>query len=42
MIKPAVSLGETSVLTWTLDGCTLLTVEIAPYSGRLYQYDGAC
>jgi ATP-dependent DNA helicase RecG len=42
MIKPAVPLGETSVLTWTIDGCTLLTVEIPPNSGRLYQYDGAC
>jgi ATP-dependent DNA helicase RecG len=42
MIKPAVSLGETSVQSWTLDSCTLLTVEIPPNSGRLYQYDGAC
>ena len=42
MIKLAVPLGETSVQIWTLDGCTLLTVEIPPNSGRLYQYDGAC
>jgi ATP-dependent DNA helicase RecG len=42
MIKPAVPLGETSVQIWTIDGCTLLTVEIPPNSGRLYQYDGAC
>jgi ATP-dependent DNA helicase RecG len=42
MIKPAVPLSETSVQTWTLDSCTLLTVEIPPNSGRLYQYDGAC
>jgi ATP-dependent DNA helicase RecG len=42
MIKPAVALSETSVQTWTIDGCTLLTVEIPPNSGRLYQYDGAC
>jgi predicted HTH transcriptional regulator len=27
MIKPAVPLSETSVQTWTLDGCTLVTVE---------------
>lgn len=42
MIKPAVPLSETSVETWTLDGVTLLTVEIPPNSGQLYQYDGAC
>jgi predicted HTH transcriptional regulator len=42
MIKPAVPLCETSVQIWTLDGCTLLTVEIPSNSGRLYQYDGAC
>jgi ATP-dependent DNA helicase RecG len=42
MIKPAVPLGETSVQIWTLDGCTFVTVEIPPNSGRLYQYDGAC
>jgi predicted HTH transcriptional regulator len=42
MIKPAVPLSETSVQTWTLDGCTLVTVEIPPNSGRLYQYNGAC
>src|SRR5215212_7204329 len=42
MIKPAVLLSETSVQTWTVDGSTLLTVEISPNSGNLYQYDGAC
>ena len=42
MIKPAVALSETSVQTWTLDECTIVTVEIPPNSGRLYQYDGAC
>lgn len=42
MIKPAVPIGETSVQTWTLDGHTLLTVEIPANSGRLYQYDGVC
>ena len=42
MIKPAVLLSETSVQTWTLDSSTLLTVEIPPNSGNLYQYDGAC
>jgi predicted HTH transcriptional regulator len=42
MIKPTVLLSETSVQTWTLDGSTLLTVEISPNSGNLYQYDGAC
>ena len=42
MIKPAVALSETSVQTWTLDGATLLTVEIPPNGGTLYQYDGAC
>lgn len=41
MIKPAVSLSETSVQTWTLDGGTLVTVEVPPNTGRLYQYDGA-
>lgn len=42
MIKPAVPVGETSVQTWAIDGCTLLTVEIPSNGGRLYQYDGAC
>ena len=42
MIKPPVALSETCVQTWTLDDCRLLTVEIPPNSGRLYQYDGAC
>jgi predicted HTH transcriptional regulator len=42
MIKPAVALSETSVRPWTLDGTTLLTVEIPPNGGTLYQYDGAC
>jgi putative transposase len=42
MIKPALPITETSVQTWMLDDCTLVTVEIAPNSGRLYQYDGAC
>lgn len=42
MIKPAVSLSETSVRQWTLDGLTLITVEVPPNTGRLYQYDGAC
>jgi ATP-dependent DNA helicase RecG len=42
MIKPAVPLSETSVQTWVLDSCTLVTVEIPPNAGRLYQYDGAC
>jgi ATP-dependent DNA helicase RecG len=42
MIKPAVALSETSVRPWTLDGATLLTVEIPPNGGTLYQYDGAC
>ena len=34
MIKPAVPLGETSVQIWTIDGCTLLTVEIPPSGGE--------
>lgn len=42
MIKPAVPLSETSVQTWILDEHTIVTVEIPPNSGRLYQYDGAC
>src|SRR6266487_5012170 len=42
MIKPAMLLSETSVQIWTLDGCSLLTVEVPPNDGRLYQYDGAC
>ena len=41
MIKPAVALSETSVKTWTLDGATILTVEIPSNRGNLYQYDGA-
>jgi predicted HTH transcriptional regulator len=41
MAKPAVPLTETNVRTWTLDGRTLITVEIPPNSGRLFQYDGA-
>ncbi|GAB4446825.1 MAG: hypothetical protein OHK0015_50470 [Chloroflexi bacterium OHK40] len=28
--------------TWVLDGQTLVTVNIPPNTGRLYQYDGAC
>jgi ATP-dependent DNA helicase RecG len=39
MVKPAVPLGETSVQIWTIDGCTLLTVEIPPNSGRLLVHD---
>ncbi len=42
MIKPAVTLSETSVQTWALDGATILTVEIPQNGGTLYQYDGAC
>jgi predicted HTH transcriptional regulator len=42
MIKPAVSLSETSVQEWTLDGVILITVAVPPNTGRLYQYDGAC
>lgn len=42
MIKPPVSLAETSVQTWLLDGHTLVTVEVPGNSGRLYQYNGAC
>jgi predicted HTH transcriptional regulator len=42
MIKPTVSLSETSVRQWSLDGVILITVEIPPNAGRLYQYDGAC
>lgn len=42
MIKPQVSLAETCVQTWLLDGHTLVTVEVPGNSGRLYQYNGAC
>ncbi len=42
MIKPPVSLTETSVQTWHLDGHTLVTVEVPGNAGRLYQYNGAC
>jgi ATP-dependent DNA helicase RecG len=42
MIKPAVSLSDTSAQIWILDGCTLITAKIPPNSGRLYQYNGAC
>ncbi|WP_129674363.1 helix-turn-helix domain-containing protein [Candidatus Chloroploca sp. Khr17] len=42
MIKPPVSLAETSVQTWLLDGHTLVSVEVPGNSGRLYQYNGAC
>lgn len=42
MIKPAISLSETSVQQWSLDGVTLITVVVPPNAGRLYQYDGAC
>jgi hypothetical protein len=39
MIKPAVSLSETSVQTWQLDGQTLVTIVVPPNTGQLYQYD---
>lgn len=42
MIKPAVSLSETSVQQWSLDGVTLISVAVPPNRGQLYQYDGAC
>lgn len=42
MIKPPVSLAETSVQIWMLDGQTLVTVEVPGNAGRLYQYNGAC
>jgi len=41
MVKPPISLEETSVQTWVLDGQTLVTVTVPPNTGRLYQYDGA-
>lgn len=41
MIKPAVSLSETSVQQWNLDGATLISVVVPPNTDRLYQYDGA-
>jgi ATP-dependent DNA helicase RecG len=42
MLKPPVALSETSVQRWTLDGMTVLTVEVPRNNGQLYQYDGAC
>lgn len=42
MITPAVSLRETSVQQWTLDGVIVLTVVVPPNAGRPYQYAGAC
>jgi predicted HTH transcriptional regulator len=42
MVKPPISLDEASVQTWVLDGHTLVTVNVPPNTGRLYQYDGAC
>lgn len=42
MIKPPVTLTETSVQRRVLDGQTLVTVEVPANAGRLYQYNGAC
>lgn len=42
MIKPTVTLSETSLQQWDLDGVTLVTVVVPPNSGQLYQYNGAC
>lgn len=42
MIKPPVTLTETSVQRRVLDGQTLVTVEVPANTGRLYQYNGAC
>ena len=42
MIKPLVSLTETSVQTWLLDAHTLVTLEVPGNAGRRYQYSGAC
>lgn len=41
MVKQPISLDEASMQTWVLDGQTLVTVNIPPNTGRLYQYDGA-
>jgi ATP-dependent DNA helicase RecG len=42
MIKPPVPITETSVQIWHLDGQTLVTVDVPPNTGQLYQYNGAC
>src|SRR6266508_1234435 len=42
MIKPPLPIAEHAITTWLVDQRTLITLEIPPNAGRLYQYDGAC
>ena len=42
MIKPPISLSDSAVHTWSLGERPIVTVEIPPNDGRLYQYNGAC
>src|SRR5215470_10273949 len=42
MVKPPILLSDESIRTWSIDRRSLITVEIPPNDGRLYQYNGAC
>jgi predicted HTH transcriptional regulator len=42
MVKPAITLPDESICTWSLDDHTIVTVEIPANDGKLYQYNGAC
>jgi ATP-dependent DNA helicase RecG len=42
MVKPPISITDTSIRTWRLDSGTIITLTIEPNSGTLYQYNGAC
>ena len=41
MIRPPLTITDTTIRTWALDKRSLVTVEIPPTDGRLYQYAGA-
>jgi predicted HTH transcriptional regulator len=42
MVKLVIPLPDESIRTWSLDGRTIVSVEIPANDGKLYQYNGAC
>lgn len=42
MVKPPITIMDTSIRTWTLDSRAIITLAIGPNNGTLYQYNGAC
>jgi ATP-dependent DNA helicase RecG len=42
MVKPAITLSDKCIRTWSLVGHPVVTVEVPANDGILYQYNGAC